>query len=33
MSVSTGMNEGTAGATAPRDFHANNITLGFHYEF
>jgi len=33
MSVPTGMNEGTAGATAPRDFHANNITLGFHYEF
>jgi hypothetical protein len=33
MSVPTGMNEGAAGATAPRDFHANNITLGFHYEF
>lgn len=33
MSVPTGMNEGTAGATAPRDFHANNITVGFHYEF
>ena len=33
MSVSTGMNEGTAGATAPRDFHANNISVGFHYEF
>jgi hypothetical protein len=33
MTVSTGMNEGTAGATAPRDFHANNIVLGFHYEF
>jgi hypothetical protein len=33
MSVQTGMNEGAAGATAPRDFHANNITLGFHYEF
>jgi hypothetical protein len=33
MSVPTGMNEGAAGATAPRDFHASNITLGFHYEF
>jgi hypothetical protein len=33
MTVATGMNEGTAGATAPRSFHANNITLGFHYEF
>lgn len=33
MSVSTGMNEGNAGATAPRDFHASNITVGFHYEF
>jgi len=27
------MTEGTAGATAPRDFHANNVTLGVHYEF
>jgi hypothetical protein len=33
MSVQTGMNEGAAGATAPRDFHASNVTLGFHYEF
>ncbi len=33
MSVPTGMNEGNAGATAPRDFHANNVTVGFHYEF
>jgi hypothetical protein len=23
----------TAGFTAPRDFHANNFTLGMHYEF
>lgn len=22
-----------SGATTPRDFHANNVTLGFHYEF
>ncbi len=33
MTVSTGMNEGAGGATAPRDFHASNITVGFHYEF
>lgn len=29
----TGLTEGTAGATAPRVFHANNVTLGVHYEF
>ncbi len=29
----TGLTEGTAGATAPRAFHANNVTLGVHYEF
>ena len=33
IGVPTGMTEGTAGATAPRTFHANNITLGVHYEF
>ena len=33
IGVPTGLTEGTAGATAPRDFHANNITLGVHYEF
>ena len=33
MSVSTGMNSSTAGMTAPRDFHANNVTLSLHYEF
>jgi hypothetical protein len=33
MSIPTGRNEGTAGAVAPRVFHANNVTLGFHYEF
>jgi len=33
MTVSTGMNSSPAGMTAPRDFHANNISLGFHYEF
>ena len=29
----TGLTEGAAGATAPRVFHANNMTLGVHYEF
>jgi hypothetical protein len=33
IGVPTGMTEGTAGATAPRVFHANNVTLGVHYEF
>jgi hypothetical protein len=29
----TGMNISPAGETAPRNFHANNVTLGVHYEF
>ena len=29
----TGLTEGPAGATAPRNFRANNVTLGLHYEF
>jgi hypothetical protein len=29
----TGLTISPAGETAPRNFHANNITLGFHYEF
>ena len=33
ISAQTGMNSTPAGMTAPRDFHANNISLGFHYEF
>jgi hypothetical protein len=33
IGVPTGMTEGTAGATAPRVFHANNVTLGVHYDF
>lgn len=33
LSVSTGINSGNAGMTAPRIFHANNISLGVHYEF
>jgi hypothetical protein len=33
LSQQTGMNLSNAGETAPREFHANNVTLGFHYEF
>jgi hypothetical protein len=29
----TGLTEGPAGETAPRNFHANNVTLAIHYEF
>jgi hypothetical protein len=29
----TGLTESTAGLSAPRNFHANNVTLGVHYEF
>lgn len=29
----TGLTEASSGLTAPRNFHANNVTLGFHYEF
>jgi hypothetical protein len=29
----TGLTEPTAGATAPRTFHANNITVGVHFAF
>jgi hypothetical protein len=29
----TGMNISPAGETAPRNFHANNVTLSMHYEF
>jgi hypothetical protein len=29
----TGRTESPAGLTAPRNFHANNVTLGVHYEF
>jgi hypothetical protein len=31
--VPVGLTEGSAGATLPRVFHANNVTLGVHYEF
>ncbi|MGA3263621.1 MAG: hypothetical protein ABSC47_06215 [Terracidiphilus sp.] len=29
----TGLTEPPSGLTAPRNFHANNVTLGMHYEF
>jgi len=29
----TGQTESPAGLTAPRNFHANNVTVGIHYEF
>jgi hypothetical protein len=29
----TGLTESPSGLTAPRNFHANNVTLGLHYEF
>jgi len=29
----TGLVEPSSGLTAPRNFHANNVTLGVHYEF
>jgi hypothetical protein len=29
----TGVNEPSSGLTAPRNFHANNVTLAVHYEF
>jgi hypothetical protein len=32
-SYPTGMTEASSGLTAPRNFHANNVTLGVHYEF
>lgn len=31
--LQTGLTISPAGETAPRNFHANNVTLGFHYEF
>jgi hypothetical protein len=31
--LSTALKGPVYGATAPRDFHANNVTLGMHYEF
>jgi hypothetical protein len=31
--VQTGVTLSNAGETAPREFHANNVTLGVHWEF
>jgi hypothetical protein len=33
FSQPTGLTETPAGLTAARNFHANNVTLGMHYEF
>jgi hypothetical protein len=33
LSSPTGLTESPSGLTAPRNFHANNVTLGVHYEF
>jgi hypothetical protein len=33
FSQPTGLTESPSGLTAPRNFHANNVTLGVHYEF
>jgi hypothetical protein len=33
LSQPTGLTEPSSGLTAPRNFHANNVTLGVHYEF
>jgi hypothetical protein len=33
IGVPTGMTEGIAGATQPRAFKANNVSMGIHYEF
>jgi len=33
LSYPTGVTEPTSGLTAPRVFHANNVTLSMHYEF
>jgi len=33
LSLQTGRNISPAGETAPRNFHANNVTIGMHYEF
>jgi hypothetical protein len=33
LTAQTGLTISPAGETAPRNFHANNVTLGVHYEF
>ncbi|MFY9856008.1 MAG: hypothetical protein WAK26_19240 [Terracidiphilus sp.] len=33
LTAPTGLTESPAGATAPRNFHANNVTIGVHFAF
>jgi hypothetical protein len=33
LAFPTGLTESPAGLSAPRNFHANNLTVGLHYEF
>jgi hypothetical protein len=33
LSAQTGLTISPAGETAPRNFHANNVLVGVHYEF
>jgi hypothetical protein len=33
LPFATGLTESPAGLSAPRNFHANNVTVGMHYEF
>jgi hypothetical protein len=33
LSAQTGLTESPSGLTAPRNFHANNVTLAVHYQF
>jgi hypothetical protein len=33
LAAQTGLTESPSGLTAPRNFHANNVTLSMHYEF
>jgi len=33
LSAQTGLTESPSGLTAARNFHANNVTMGIHYEF
>ncbi len=33
VGLATGLTESSSGLTAPRNFHANNVTLSMHYEF
>jgi hypothetical protein len=33
LSQQTGLTEPSSGLTAPREFHAGNVSLGMHFEF